>query len=57
MSCGYERGDKARIRLQGKTFRIVIVGHSDFPGYLEVAWPKTRHISKVRVVWLEDERR
>jgi hypothetical protein len=56
MSCGFKKGDKVKIRIGRKMLTIVVVGHSDFPGYLEVAWPGTRHHSKIKVDWIEEVR-
>ena len=53
---GWKRGDVAQIRAGKKTWKVVVVSHSDFPGYVLVKWPGTRHVSKAKLEWLERPR-
>lgn len=53
MSCGIEKGDRLSMRIGKKRYLLVCIGHSDFPGYLEVKWSGTRHESKVKTEWVE----
>lgn len=54
---GWKRGDIAVIRAGKKHYKVVVVGPSDFPGYVVVKWRGTRHESKAKLDWLERPKR